>query len=292
MRFARIAGIEIKINIFFLIIAIIYGFLGLGAEIIIIFASVILHEIAHTIVGSLLGIKIAEIEMFPFGGQASLESFHGLDPVKEVFTAMAGPLCSLSIAAVFYFLPLAPFSEQLDFLIKLNLTLGLFNFLPFLPLDGGRVLRAALSKSIGFKKATRIAATIGKAAGILMVSGGAYLTYYYFSGANLILVGIMLFWSAHQEGKLLMFSFMRFLVRKKGELSARGFLPARQIVSSPEARIKNLLAETMPTYYMLVVVIDKNHGVAGILSEAELIEQLLEDGPAARAGECLPPSFR
>ena len=151
MRFARIAGIEIKINIFFLIIAIIYGFLGLGVEIIIIFASVILHEIAHTIVGSLLGIKIAEIEMFPFGGQASLESFHGLDPVKEIFTAMAGPICSLSVAAVFYFLPLVPFSEQLEFLIKLNLTLGLFNFLPFLPLDGGRVLRAVLSKSIGFK---------------------------------------------------------------------------------------------------------------------------------------------
>lgn len=291
MRFARIAGIELKINLFFLGIAVVYGFLGFGAEMVIIFASVILHEIAHTIVGMLLGIKIAEIEMFPFGGQAKLESFHGLDPSKEIFIAIAGPICSLSIAAVFYFLPLDSVSVHLEFLIKLNLTLGLFNLLPFLPLDGGRVLRAALSKSIGFKRATRIAAFIGKIAGIFMLMGGAYLTFYYYSGANLILMGIMLFWSANQEGKLLMFSFMRFLVRKKSELAAKGCLPARQMVCAPEAKIKNLLSETMPSYYMLVVVIDQNHEISGILSEAELIEQLLEHGPAAQAGECLSRPF-
>lgn len=288
MRFARIAGIDIKVNLLFLFIALVYGLLGLLPEIIIIFASVIIHEAAHTIIGFLLGIKVAEIEMFPFGGQAKIESFHGLEPDKEIYTAMAGPLCSLSLAALFYFLPLAPATEYLKMLINLNLLLGLFNLLPFLPLDGGRVLRAVLSKSIGFKKATRTAARLGKIAGVLMLSGGIYLAWFYLSGANLVVVGIMLFWSANQEGKLLMYSFMRFLVKKKSELSVKGFLPARQMVCAPETKIKNILEETVPSYYMLAIVIDKNHGVLGILSEAEMIEQLLERGPTAKVNDCLP----
>ncbi len=292
MRFARIAGIDIKVNLIFLFIAVTYGFFGLLPEIIIIFASVIIHELAHTIIGLLLGIQVVEIEMFPFGGQAKIESFHGLDPANEIYTAIAGPLCSLSIAAIFYFLPLAPASEYLGLLIKLNVALGLFNLLPFLPLDGGRVLRAALSQSIGFKKATKLTALIGEIAGVFILAVGIYLTYYYFSGANLILIGIMLFWSARQEGKLLMYSFMRFLVKKKSELSNKGFLPARQMVCSPETKIKKILIETMPSYYMLVVVIDQNHGVLGILSEAELIEQLLERGPSTQANECLSSSVR
>lgn len=294
MKFARVGGIDIKINLFFLIIGVAYGFLGLLPEVLIIFASVIIHEFAHTVMGLLLGIKVVEIEMFPFGGQARIESFHGLDPAREIYTSIAGPLCSLSIAAIFYFLPLsAPASDYIDLLIKLNLALGCFNLLPFLPLDGGRVLRAVLSRSIGFKKATKIAALIGRTAGVFMVAGGIYLTYYqYISGANFILLGIMLFYSANQEGKLLMYSFMRFLVKKKSELSAKGFLPAQQMVCAPEAQIKKLLVATMPSHYMLVVVIDRKHGVLGILSEAELIEQLLEHGPATQAHECFSSPFR
>lgn len=287
MRFARIAGVDIKFNLIFLLLAVCYGYFGLFWEVIIIVSSVIIHEVAHTIIGLLLGIKVVEIEMFPFGGQAKIESFHGLDPDKEVYVALAGPLSSLSIAALFYFLPLAASTIYLNLLININLALGLFNFLPVLPLDGGRVLRAILSKKIGFKKATKTAALLGKIAGVLMTAVGIYSAWFYFSGANLVIIGVMLFWSANQEGKLLMYSFMRFLVKKKIELSTKGFLPSRQIVSSPETKIKDILIETKPAYYMMVVVIDKNHGVLGILSEAELIEQLLERGPSIMISDCL-----
>ena len=286
MRFARIAGIDIKINLFFLLLAIVYGYFGMLQEIIVIFASVIIHEFAHTLIGLLLGIKVVEIEILPFGGQAQIESFHGLDPDKEIYVALAGPLCSLSLAALFYFLPLIPSSSYLQLLIKLNLLLGLFNLIPCLPLDGGRILRAVMARSIGFKKATATAALSGKIVGLSLLTAGIYLTYFYFRGANLILIGILLYWSANREGKLLMYSFMRFLVKKKSELSIKGFLPARQIVCTPEIEIKSILGATMPSYYLLVVVIDKDHGVAGILSEAELIEQLLERGPATRINDC------
>ena len=287
MRVARIAGIDLKVNLFFLLLAIIYGYLGLLWEVILIVSSVIIHEFAHTVVGLLLGIKVAEIEMFPFGGQAKIESFHGLDPDKEIFVALAGPLSSLSIAALFYFMPLSINTLYLHLLININLALAIFNFIPVLPLDGGRVLRAILSSSIGFRKATKIVATMGKIAGVILFLGGIYLSWFYFSGANLVVIGIMLFWAANQEGKLLMYSFMRFLVKKKTELSAKGFLPSRQLVSSPDARVKEILNAAKPVYYMLVVVIDKNHGVIGILSEAELIEQMLERGPSVIIRDCL-----
>lgn len=287
MKIARIAGITIKMNWIFLLVAALYGYFGMLLEVALITCAVIIHEFAHTIVGVFIGVKVSEIEMFPFGGQARIESFHGLDPGKEILVAIAGPLSSLSLAGLFYFLPLEANQAHMNLLININLVLAMFNLIPVLPLDGGRVLRAALSKTIGFKKATKTAAIMGKVTGVMFTLGGMYLAWNNSTGINLIVVGVMLFWAAGQEEKLLAYSFMRFLIKKKAELTGKGFLPSRQLVSSPETKVKDILQESKPTYYMLVVVIDKNHGVTGIISESELIEELLDGGPAAKIIDCL-----
>ena len=95
MKFSRLLGIPIRVNPLFLLLAILYSCLGLGREIIIILAAVFLHEIAHTLVALMLGIKVAEIEILPFGGQAQIEDFTALDPSKEIYLALAGPAVSL-----------------------------------------------------------------------------------------------------------------------------------------------------------------------------------------------------
>jgi len=82
------------------------------------------------------------------------------------------------------------------------------------------------------------------------------------------------------------YAFMRFLVNKKNELSKKGFLSCRQVVSRPETRIKSILNSTRPTCYTLVVVIDDNHQIIAMHGEAQLIECLFEKGPQATLEDC------
>lgn len=285
MTLGKIAGVYIRVNLFFLLLAIVYAGLGLGLEVVIIAASLFIHEMAHTVVALMMGIKVSDIEIFPFGGQARIEDFSGLEPDIEIYVALAGPLVSVSLAALSYFLSVWPGAET-EFFFKLNLGLGCFNLLPALPLDGGRILRAATSTAMGFKRATRQAAILGQVIGIALIGAGAYFSYRNISGVNLIIIGIFLVWAAHREKQYLAYAFMRFLINKKAELARAGLLESQQVVACPATRITRILDNAQPTHYLTVVVMDSSDDVVGMLGEARLIETLLEKGPHATINDC------
>jgi stage IV sporulation protein FB len=282
MRLGRIAGIKLRIHPLLLLLIGFYIWLGLGQEVLYIICAVLIHELAHTFTAVRMRIEVEEIELLPFGGQARLKGLSGLEPEGEIYVALAGPFTSLFLAALFYFFPLLSEGESTtSFFVHINLLLGLFNLLPVLPLDGGRILRAVLSRVQGYRQATSTAAGLGKLVAVLLMVSGIYLIRFEIQSANLLVVGVFLFWAARREASLLSFAFMRFLVKKKGELSRHGFLPCYQVVSRPETPIKDILKSARPAQYLLVVVIDSQDRIQATAGEAELIECLLEKGPSA-----------
>ncbi len=144
------------------------------------FASLLLHELGHAVEARHEGIEIEGITLWLFGGVAR---FKGELPSAgaEFRMAIAGPLVTLVLGGAFAALAwLAPLPEAVDgvaaWLGYINLFLLAFNMLPALPLDGGRVLRAALWGAKGdFAWATVVAADIGRGFGYLMVAGGLFL---------------------------------------------------------------------------------------------------------------------
>lgn len=277
---------RIRINLFFLLLCGLYMALGLTVEVLFILAAVLIHESSHAVMARFLGVKITEIEVLPFGGQAKIEDFTGLEPEHEIYIALAGPVISMSLAGFFYFLQDYLNSMYLPLFININLFLGLFNLCPALPLDGGRVLRSFLSKTLGYKKATRWAAALGKLIAAGFCAAGLYQVYFRHSGANYIVVGLLLFWAAHREGQLLLYAFMRYLVHKKEELSRHGVLPAQQIISRKDTLIKKILESTRPAYFLVVLVVDEGDHLVDMRSESELIECFFEKGPGSRLGDC------
>ena len=110
------------------------------------FASVLIHELAHSLVARKRGIPISRITLFIFGGVSSLESEPASAPV-EAWIAFVGPLTSLLLGVLFYGAsqlagPHTPVGTAAGYLGVANLWLGVFNLLPAYPLDGGRVLHA------------------------------------------------------------------------------------------------------------------------------------------------------
>lgn len=132
------------------------------------FASVVAHELAHSLVSKAYGVPVRDITLFFFGGAAQI----AVEPKRardEFLMALAGPVTSLTLAASLGLLWLVslPLSPQLHaltgWLARINVGLGLFNLIPGFPLDGGRVLRATLWGITGnLKQATQIATGLGR----------------------------------------------------------------------------------------------------------------------------------
>ena len=138
-----------------------------AATVILMFGSVLLHELGHSVVALHYKIPVRSITLFIFGGVAQI----GAEPpsaAAEFWIAMAGPLTSFGLALFFSLLQrmvgaLAPLLALAEYLAYINGTLGLFNLIPGFPLDGGRVFRAILwGTTHSLRRATLIAANLGR----------------------------------------------------------------------------------------------------------------------------------
>ena len=151
-----------------------------GAGALILFASVLAHELSHSFVAIRNGLPIRKITLFIFGGVAHMES-EPRTPGVEFKMAIAGPLMSLLIAVLaglvrFGLLrgnPTGIAALITEYAFYANTVLACFNLVPGFPLDGGRVLRSLLWKvTHNYVKSTLVASAIGRAFGLLMVFAG------------------------------------------------------------------------------------------------------------------------
>jgi len=147
------------------------------------FGSVLAHELAHSLVARAQGSPVRDITLFLFGGVSSIEK-EADQPLQEALMAGVGPATSMVLALFFGALSwlLNPLSALVGaFFSQLALVNGLlaiFNLLPGLPLDGGRILRAVVWKvNRNYRRATGIAAMAGRVISFLMIIGGLVLTY-------------------------------------------------------------------------------------------------------------------
>ncbi|MFZ5609232.1 MAG: site-2 protease family protein [Pseudomonadota bacterium] len=145
------------------------------------FASIILHELAHAVVARSFDIPIRGITLFIFGGVAEMER-DPPSPRGELWMALAGPAASLMLAAGFQLLTMvaqalggvAALAIVAGYLAVVNVALAVFNMIPAFPLDGGRVLRALLWRRWGNPlRATRVASQWGAGFGYALIGLGA-----------------------------------------------------------------------------------------------------------------------
>jgi Zn-dependent protease/predicted transcriptional regulator len=212
IKLGRIAGIEIGLHFSWFIIAFLIAF-SLAAHFhtvrpswnqgvvwgvsiataVFFFVTLLLHELAHSLVAKSRGLKVRAITLFALGGVSQIET-EASDASSEFWIAIVGPLTSLIIGFVLLGVvrawgwagpgnePVSPLAEALLWLGYINVMLGVFNMIPGFPLDGGRVLRAVvwwITKAP--EKSTRIAARVGEIVAFLFIIYGLFR---FFVGAN------------------------------------------------------------------------------------------------------------
>lgn len=213
----RFLGIDVRVHATFLLLVLWVSFRALEqggtliaaamaiAFLLAVFASVLLHEFGHALTARAYGVPTRQIILSPLGGLAQIDG--SLPARAELWVALAGPIVSFLLAGVFFTLAAvtgewspAGFIGALGWA---NLMLAAFNMLPAFPMDGGRVLRAALSLRIGHYRATEIAARIGKIAGVGLIVAGL------FSRPLLALIGGFVFLAASTEARMVRAAFDR-----------------------------------------------------------------------------------
>jgi Zn-dependent protease/predicted transcriptional regulator len=164
------------------------------------FASVLAHELAHSLVAKAGGLKVSAITLFFFGGVSQLAD-EPKSPGNEFLMAMAGPGTSLVIAGACWGIffatqhPISPVTGMALWLASMNTLLAAFNLIPGFPLDGGRVLRSIMWwRSHSLLRSTRIASIIGRGFGYLFIFGGIALIFtdYWSNGLWLLFLGWLL----------------------------------------------------------------------------------------------------
>ncbi|MFP3898603.1 MAG: site-2 protease family protein [Dehalococcoidia bacterium] len=292
-RLTRIAGIDIGIHYTWILIFVLltwslaraffpqmypgwgtvtYWITGVVAALLL-FGSVLLHELAHCLVARARGMSVHSITLFLLGGVSNLED----EPEKpriELAVSIVGPLTSLALAGICWgLLQLAgdqqgPVAGMLAYLALINAILAAFNLLPGFPLDGGRVLRSILWEKTGsLVKATNIAATVGRFMGWGIIAFGLFQVFAgNLGGLWLAFIGWFLSSSADASRRELV---MR---QQLSGVRVRDVMAANPTTISPDTTVSGLVSNVLRRQISRAVPVCQNEKVLGIATVTDVKE--------------------
>ena len=236
------------------------------------FLSIVFHELSHSIVARRVGTRIEGITLFMFGGVAEMGE-ESPRPLSEFLMAVAGPISSIILSAVFYAVAIwalkpGPIAGVIRYLAMINAMLAIFNLLPAFPLDGGRILRSLLwAWKKDLRWATRLAARIGTGFGVFIIALGVFqfFTGNFLAGLWWFLIGTFLRRSA-------LSSYEQLIVRQalEGEPAAR-FMNGDPVTVRPSVLVKDLVDDYVYKYhYKMFPVVEDSGQLVGCVTTKQV----------------------
>ena len=254
----------------------------------IVMGAVLVHELAHLAVSLRGGPLPRAIILMPIGGLSLMESaredspithHHDVDPAREIKVALAGPIASLALAACLAALirvwgpqssllqpPFLTLGNLPRSAVWINLLLAGLNLLPAFPLDGGRVLRALLSRRMDYATATRRAASLGNLFVIALMATGLWNTWF-------MLAGFFLFIGAQLEERTVLFQSVLENVRME-EVMLTEFSTL-----SPADTLEDALSKAVHTLQDDFPVV-RGTDMVGVVSRHKILQALRDGGNA------------
>jgi Zn-dependent protease/CBS domain-containing protein len=297
VKIGSIAGTAIRLHITFLLFLgwIFFASYSSGgaraasmslAFMILLFACVVAHEFGHIFMARRFGVTTPTVTLLPIGGVAQLERIPE-KPWEEFLVAVAGPAVNVAIAAALVLVFGATLDADnlsgvdrstagmLDRLAVVNVFLVLFNMIPAFPMDGGRVLRAALASRLGYVRATEIAATIGQ----FVAFGLGFIGL--FGNPLLIFIAIFVYLAAASESQLVAVRAMSRGVPIRAAMITE-FAPLH-----PDATVDEAVETLLRTSQNEFPVVDEAGRPLGVLGRNELIRTLKQHGASAQVADAM-----
>lgn len=268
--------VRIKLNLFFILFLFASFYSGYINQSITIFISVLLHEIGHGIIAKLMGIRVEEIELFPYGGVAKMEDITKYGGYTEALIAAAGPAVSGAIAAIASVLP--PGNEIVNTIAQFNFILMTFNILPALPLDGGRILRNVLLHYMSYKQATKIMVISGRIIAIALALYNIAIIYNGNTSAAYIIIGVFIYMGCHKEMKYCSYYYLMHKNNYKKSHWGKRRLRTRIINVHSDTMVRFVANQFSPSTICIVHLLDASGQIVKVFSEADIMDAFLKYG--------------
>jgi Zn-dependent protease/CBS domain-containing protein len=297
LSIGRIAGTAVRIHITFLLFLVWIWFAnyetgGAAAAwsgllfMILLFLCVLAHEFGHIFTARAFGVPTPDVTLLPIGGVARLARIPEA-PGQEFLIAIAGPAVNVVIALALVAFAGAHIDPQhlatvgnarigmLDRLAEVNLFLAAFNMIPAFPMDGGRVLRAALATQLGYVRATEVAASIGQWVAFAL----GFIGLFY--NPLLIFIAIFVYLAAASEAHMV---GLRAVSRGVPVTAAM----VTQFASlKPTDHLDQAIETLLHTSQGEFPVVDDAGRLVGLLARRDIVRALKERGPNAPVGEAM-----
>ncbi|SDX40785.1 M50 family metallopeptidase [Paenibacillus sp. CF384] len=287
----KLGGIRWSVHPLFVLVMLASVVTGYFVELLTLFAIVLVHELGHVMMAKGFGWRIREVKLLPFGGVAEVEEGSGVPAKEEALVAIAGPLQNVWMAAVAWLLgQLGIWShEWADYVWQANVMIGLFNLLPILPLDGGKLMQAALSRALTFYGTLVWGGRISLLFSVLMLLY-AFVPALLERNAvhihmNLFAVGLFLLltnWTAYRNIPYLFLRFLTTRAMASSRIVANGVW-ALPIIIPKGYTVQNTLQLFKRDSYHLIVIMEDKGDVLGVVPEQRIVNGFLADGKADRA---------
>jgi len=269
---------RIRIHPLFLLLFLLAAKYGMWRQFCVLFVLVSLHELGHAAVANQLGYEVEEVSLLPFGGVARLGYVNiGFRPRHEALIAIAGPCVNLLVGLLAWGCAVIGVWSW-DFykmVLEYNIWIAVFNLLPGLPLDGGRILRAARSRWLGYEAATleayRVALVLS---GVLLLLGGVSMwTGQPHVGA--LILGLFLGVSAWSGQRAARLETVRFLDAKR-RTAERTTEPVRALSTPMYTSVRDVVRQFAPDRYHMVYVRDEDNCILAVLEEWEILDAVFQ----------------
>lgn len=219
---------KIKIHYTVFLAGIIFSFNGLFLEFILTIMFVAVHELSHIAAGVILGAKFQEVLVTPIGQNAVIKNIEKIHLHKRLLIYFAGPLISITIGLSLKIL--FKDIEVLKLISDINLCIGLFNLLPFLPFDGGCIVRNILSARFGFLNVSELIINLSKVFSVALIFFGVIQLILFPYNASLLVVGAYVYDFNKKEYLKSTYKFYRNIINMKDEIPKDRILNVRYIV--------------------------------------------------------------
>jgi stage IV sporulation protein FB len=255
----------------------------------ILYMIAVIHELFHLIIARNFKIKIECVKVMPFGITLKIKDNYIPKPEHEIIVAIAGPFSNALMMFIAFFVKIYYLldTDDITFFIFANIVIGVINLIPVLPLDGGRILKAILTIQWGFIKAFNFTLKVTKIISFFLFILGIYMLYLTRFNFSLLLIAAFLIFNIANERQNNNLMVMKEIVYYKEKLLKEGIFKAKNIVVIYNLPAQKLLKNFSYNHFHLVTVIDSKMNIIGTLTEAQIIEGLVDLGCEVKVEEIL-----
>ncbi|WP_010076643.1 M50 family metallopeptidase [Clostridium cellulovorans] len=268
----------LKINKYFIPYILLMVLLGFKIQLLLTVIFIFLHELAHYYTAFVLGFKGYDIEVSPLGTRLNLKELEEASLEEDIIISIAGPVLNIILAVLFYVLFKNYDYDILYRITEVNFVLAIFNLLPALPLDGGRLFRDILSCKLTYRKATYYSVIMGAIIGTVFFIIFIYEVINVRVNLNFVMMGIFFIFTAYSEYKTIAYVVMGDLMKKRVKFLKKGFLENRSLSVHHKQTILSAMGRIDKNKHMILWVLDDDMKLIDYICEEELLEAVKEYG--------------